>query len=51
MRKGKNLDLKLLDKVIKDTVDAMEKGKEQIYDIYEVNELLVQHGCEDSTLI
>lgn len=23
----------------------------KIYDIYEVNELLVQHGCEDSTLI
>ena len=47
MRKGKNLDLKLLDKVIKDTVDAMEKGKEQIYDIYEAAESEVLHVAKD----
>ena len=47
MKKGKHLDLKLLDKVIKDTVDAMEKGKEQIYEIYEAAEAEVLHVAKD----
>ena len=30
-----NLDVKMLDKIVKNTVEAVEKSKEQIFDIYE----------------
>ncbi|HWR38727.1 MAG TPA: sensor histidine kinase [Patescibacteria group bacterium] len=30
-----NLDVKILDKIVKDTYEAVEKSKEQIFDIYE----------------
>jgi len=31
-----NIDIKMLDKIVKQTIAAVEKGKGQIYDIYEV---------------
>lgn len=47
VKRGKHLDIKLLDEVIKDTVSAMEKGKEQIYEIYEAAESEVLHVAKD----
>lgn len=42
-----NVDVKLLDKIVKDTVAAVEKGKAQIFDIYEAARNEVENVKKD----
>ncbi|SDF01972.1 sensor histidine kinase [Sporolituus thermophilus] len=41
------LDVKLLDKIVKQTIAAVEKGKAQIFDIYEAARVEMEHVKKD----
>ncbi len=43
----KTLDIKMLDKIVKDTMAAVEKSKERIYDIYEAARVEAEHVKKD----
>ena len=43
----KQLDVKVLDKIVKQTIGAVEQGKAQIYDIYEAARLELENVRRD----